>query len=179
MKNKRFILLFLLLPFLMFNKDYLAQQLSVVTVVNGAGTCSGSQILQVAFGQSLSGTSGTQFTAGFWNPVVIGDISTQVYNENPEMVTNYMLAQNYPNPFNPVTKIKYALPFESFVEIKVYNVLGQEIRVLENSVKPVGYYEVIFDCLNLSSGTYIYVINAKAINGKDSFYKVKKLLLIK
>lgn len=80
---------------------------------------------------------------------------------------------NYPNPFNPVTKIKFSLPEDSHVEIKVYDVLGREVAVLLNEEKGAGYHEIKFDANDLPSGVYFYIIKA----GK--FTDVKKIILLK
>ena len=87
--------------------------------------------------------------------------------------TEYALHQNYPNPFNPTTTIRYQLPKESKVVIKIYNILGSEVMELLNENKEPGIYEVEFNASNLSSGTYIYKISA------DNFISVKKMLLVK
>ena len=85
----------------------------------------------------------------------------------------FSLFQNYPNPFNPSTKISYSLPKESFVTLKVYDVLGNEIVTLVNEKKSVGNYEVNFDATKLSSGIYYYKLTA------GNFSQVKKMILIK
>ena len=87
--------------------------------------------------------------------------------------TEFALLQNYPNPFNPSTVITYQLPKASNVELKVYDVLGNEIKTLVNEEKPAGRYEVKFDASNLSSGMYLYVLKAA------EFKSVRKLILIK
>ncbi|MBN1637753.1 MAG: family 10 glycosylhydrolase [Ignavibacteriales bacterium] len=66
------------------------------------------------------------------------------------------LAQNYPNPFNPSTKIKFTIPESGNVKLTVYNLLGQEITTLVNSILTAGHHEVEFNAENLSSGLYIY-----------------------
>jgi photosystem II stability/assembly factor-like uncharacterized protein len=76
------------------------------------------------------------------------------------IVSSFHLFQNYPNPFNPSTKIKFTIPKSSFVNLKVYDVLGREVAILINEVKPVGVYEVEFNASNLSSGLYFYDLNA-------------------
>lgn len=76
--------------------------------------------------------------------------------EDYSIINSYELYQNYPNPFNPVTTIKYSLKNESKVTIKVYNAIGQEVKVLADEVKPAGYYEIQFDASYLASGMYIY-----------------------
>jgi hypothetical protein len=85
----------------------------------------------------------------------------------------FALYQNYPNPFNPSTKIRYQLPVESKVVIKIYNILGSEVMELLNEQKESGIYEVEFNADNLSSGTYVYKISA------DNFVQTKKMVLLK
>jgi len=87
--------------------------------------------------------------------------------------TSFELYQNYPNPFNPTTNIKYALPKESRVRINVFNILGQEVATLVNTVMPAGYHSVDFKANNIPSGMYIYKIET------ESFSQVKKMLLMK
>jgi hypothetical protein len=85
----------------------------------------------------------------------------------------FALRQNYPNPFNPSTTIKYHLPFDTRVTLKVFNIIGQEVATLVNEVQKVGYKSVTFDASSLASGTYFYRLEA------GGFTSVKKLLLIK
>ena len=91
----------------------------------------------------------------------------------------YTLYQNYPNPFNPATKIKFALPFDSRVKISVYNILGELVDVILDEVRTVGYHDIQFNGLNMSSGMYIYTIQAKSVDGKKDFNSVKKMMLVK
>jgi len=91
----------------------------------------------------------------------------------------FKLFQNYPNPFNPATSIKYALPFESYVKIVVYNTVGEKERELVNSVQNAGYHEINFNADSLSSGIYFYSISAISLDGKKNFRSVKKMLLMK
>ncbi len=87
--------------------------------------------------------------------------------------TEFALMQNFPNPFNPTTNIKFALPTESNVSLKIYNILGEEVAALINKVMPAGFHTYNFDATRLSSGMYIYRIEA------GSFVQVKKMLLMK
>lgn len=86
---------------------------------------------------------------------------------------NFELLQNFPNPFNPSTKIEYRISDHSFVSMKVFNILGDEIASLVNEEKPAGIYNVNFDASGLSSGMYLYQLRA------GNFVETKKMLLIK
>ena len=81
------------------------------------------------------------------------------------------LSQNFPNPFNPTTTINYQLPQNCFVTIKVFDMLGKEVSTLVNESKPAGYYEVDFNGGKLTSGVYIYRLQA------GSFTENRKLVL--
>ena len=85
----------------------------------------------------------------------------------------YALEQNYPNPFNPSTKIKYSIPNQSKVIIKVYDILGTEIEILVNEEKLTGTYELTWYAENLPSGVYFYQLQA------GSFVETKKMVLMK
>jgi hypothetical protein len=85
----------------------------------------------------------------------------------------FALAQNYPNPFNPSTVIGYSLPKEMPVKLVVYNLLGQKVRELVNTVQRAGKYEVTLDAHSLASGVYYYRLEA------GQFIQVKKMLLLK
>lgn len=86
---------------------------------------------------------------------------------------NFALEQNFPNPFNPSTTIKFSLPADNFVTLKVYNLLGQEVATLVNENKVAGNYNINFNASNLSSGVYLYRIDS------GNFTSVKKLTLLK
>lgn len=84
----------------------------------------------------------------------------------------YFLSQNYPNPFNPVTKIQYSLQKSSYVTIKVYDILGNEITTLVDDVKQAGNYNIEFIGNNLSSGIYYYRMQSR------NFSETKKFILL-
>ena len=88
-------------------------------------------------------------------------------------VTEYDLSQNYPNPFNPSTTIRYAIPKDGMVTLKIYDILGREIKTLVNEYKTKGLYEVNFDASSLASGMYIYEISS------GDYKASKKMTLIK
>ncbi|MFZ5947635.1 MAG: T9SS type A sorting domain-containing protein [Stygiobacter sp.] len=103
-----------------------------------------------------------------WN-----DLLTPTSVEKNELPTQFELSQNFPNPFNPETKISYTLPKESNVSLKVYDVLGDEVAKLVNEVKQAGVYNVTFNAKNLTSGLYIYKLQA------ENYIQTKKMMLIK
>ena len=90
-----------------------------------------------------------------------------------DLPTEVGLKQNYPNPFNPVTTIRYQLPADMHVELRVYNLLGQEVAILVNEQVSAGTHEVSFDGSRLSSGVYIYRLQAggKAITNRMTLVK--------
>ncbi|MCX6159580.1 MAG: T9SS type A sorting domain-containing protein [Ignavibacteriae bacterium] len=92
---------------------------------------------------------------------------------NDNLPTSYKLSQNYPNPFNPATKINFALPKQGFVTLKVYDIIGREIKTLVNEVKQAGYYTVDFNGSSLASGVYFYRIQS------GDFVMTKRMILIK
>jgi hypothetical protein len=105
-------------------------------------------------------------------------------DEEPLLPTVYALNQNYPNPFNPTTQISYALPKESFVTLRVYNTLGQEVVTLVNEEQKAGYIMATWDGRNnlgytVGSGLYFYRIEARPMDGSNVFTEVKKMMLVK
>jgi 2',3'-cyclic-nucleotide 2'-phosphodiesterase (5'-nucleotidase family)/enterochelin esterase-like enzyme len=90
-----------------------------------------------------------------------------------ELPASFALYQNFPNPFNPSTTIRYALPGDMQVKLEVYNVLGQCIKVLVDEMQRAGYYDVAFDATSLSSGIYLYRIEAGGLT------EVRKLTVLK
>jgi len=90
-----------------------------------------------------------------------------------ELVTTYDLYQNYPNPFNPVTNIKFNLPISSNVTLKVFDILGREIKEIINSNMVAGSHEVQFNSSGLASGIYLYKLEA------GDFVQTRKMILLK
>jgi hypothetical protein len=100
----------------------------------------------------------------------ITSVHDDVINGQPQ---GFYLEQNYPNPFNPTTTISYQITGLSFVTIKIYGVLGNEMGTLINEEKPAGSYEVGFDAKGLPSGIYFYKLQA------GNFVETKKMILLR
>jgi len=103
---------------------------------------------------------------------------TSVSDNKKGIITDFALYQNYPNPFNPYTKIEYEIPKTTRVNLKIYNILGQEIKTLIDYEQQTGNYQIIWDGTNnynihVSSGIYIYKIKA------GNFVQGKKMILLR
>ena len=114
----------------------------------------------------------------FGNVTGIGD------EPSSQTPTTFSLSQNYPNPFNPSTRIEYALPVQSHVSVKIYNLLGQEVASLVDEEQLRGHHAVEWNGRSpsgfpVSSGVYFYRIQARQNNGLQQFMSVKKMLLVK
>ena len=113
--------------------------------------------------------------------IIMGELD-YVQQMSDEILENipstFSLSQNYPNPFNPVTKLDYNLPLRSMVNISIYNVLGQEIKILVNGVKEYGYHSITWNGQDnlgkeMASGVYFARITSQG------FTKTRKMLLVK
>jgi hypothetical protein len=92
---------------------------------------------------------------------MINNTLTVVEHSSSDIPRTFTLFANYPNPFNPSTKIRYAIPQNSLVILKVFDLRGREIVTLVNERKASGNYEVTFDAGNLSSGVYFYQLKTE------------------
>ena len=98
-----------------------------------------------------------------------------VINKNIENAVppEYSLSQNYPNPFNPVTHLEFGISNPGFVSLKIYDMLGRELKTLVNEIKPAGRFKVEFDGSNFASGVYFYRLKA------GEFVQTKSMVLVK
>ncbi|MCH8569563.1 MAG: chitobiase/beta-hexosaminidase C-terminal domain-containing protein [Balneolales bacterium] len=160
---------------------------SYILDINLAGT--GNTVASFTADLSmLGGNTALVLASGFLNPgqgepfgllVVLADgtslmldMDTSLGNDG-EVPVEFALKQNYPNPFNPTTQITYALPEAINVQVEVYNIAGQRVAVLVNGQQSAGVHTVTFDASRLSSGVYLYRIQA------GSFSDVRKMMLVK
>jgi len=86
---------------------------------------------------------------------------------------HFELFQNYPNPFNPSTLIKYSVPENGFVKLSVYNLVGEEVKLLISGQVDAGFYEIEFDATSLPSGIYFYKLQA------GNYVETKKMVLLR
>ena len=99
-------------------------------------------------------------------------------NDNANVAERFMLHQNFPNPFNPLTTLRYDLPEDSFVKIRVFDMSGNEVKTLVNETKGAGFNSVQWNATNnqgepISAGVYLYSIEA------DDFIQTRKMILLK
>jgi hypothetical protein len=119
----------------------------------------------------VTGTSGG--SSSIYTTIKYSQSGTPVLGGESNIPTNYGLDQNYPNPFNPNTVISYKLPVNSFVLLKIYDLLGREVATLVNEERTAGSYGVQWNAERFSSGVYFYKLEA------GSFSQTRKLMLIR
>lgn len=117
-------------------------------------------------------TQSWRTTSDYPIKLVIERTTTDI-DEDKNLISTYSLLQNYPNPFNPNTTISYSIANSEFVELKVYDLLGNQVSSLVNEYKSAGNYSTNFSASGLSSGIYFYRIRS------GNFVQSKKLILLK
>lgn len=127
----------------------------------------------VAFNTSRNTVSFTQNIAGNYFILTAEQTAVSVKHEKGITPENYSLSQNYPNPFNPATQIRYQIPEDGMVTLKVYDLLGREAAVLINENQSAGSYSVRFNADNFPSGIYIYELKA------NGYTESRKMLFLK
>jgi hypothetical protein len=141
-----------------------------------------SSALTVAFAWNSSTAVYAVVKYGYSGNVIFtidhgSDRPLHVQNSENENSKIFVLKQNFPNPFNPVTLIKYSIPVQSLVTLKVYDLLGREVAVLVNGYHEAGNYSASFDGTNFASGIYLYKLTA--VSGVLKYEKIEKMSLIK
>ena len=142
----------------------------VIALVAGLGTDNLKSVTELKKNSRAADTAYLNLVDSLAKPSITGVLPNK---QTSYGIYKYALNQNYPNPFNPSTVISYSISRESYVTIKVYNVLGKEIETLVNENKPAGIYKVKFNGSSLPSGVYFYRIQA------GSFESSRKLILLK
>ncbi|MBE0571999.1 MAG: PQQ-dependent sugar dehydrogenase [Ignavibacteriaceae bacterium] len=104
---------------------------------------------------------------------------TVTSTDNESSLSDYTLEQNYPNPFNPSTVIRYNLPEDSDVTIKIYDAVGREIDSITTGFQQKGYYQKTWNAERLSSGVYLVKMNAKSLSSDKEFSKAIKMIYLK
>jgi hypothetical protein len=107
------------------------------------------------------------------NYIKVNIAGTVGVSDNNYIPSTYSLSQNYPNPFNPTTTIKFDLPVDGLITLEIYDILGRKISTLINEHRQAGSYEQVFDASSISSGVYLYKLQA------GTFTSSKKLILLK
>ena len=102
------------------------------------------------------------------------DSPTAIRDRGERLPTEFKLNKNYPNPFNPVTVISYQLPVISNVDLKIFNLLGQQVATLVSEKQPAGEYKVEWKANGFASGVYYYRLKTD-----EGFVKTRKLVVIK
>jgi hypothetical protein len=102
-----------------------------------------------------------------------GYSETFSFTTSKNIPQTYSLKHNFPNPFNPSTNIVYDIPSDGLVVLKVYDILGKEVKTLVNKYQKAGEYQVSFDASNLASGIYLYRLTS------GSFSQTRKMILEK
>lgn len=99
--------------------------------------------------------------------------------DNSNIPSDYMLLQNYPNPFNPTTNITFILPRESYVQLSVFNMVGEEVAQILNGYRDSGQYRVTFNSAELTSGIYLLKMIAVSVISGNQFVDIKKMVVLK
>ncbi|MDP4197068.1 MAG: T9SS type A sorting domain-containing protein [Bacteroidota bacterium] len=114
--------------------------------------------------------------AGTWEAGIfsrkLSDMIISVNNDKKTVPESYLLSQNYPNPFNPSTVINYAIPKTSKVSLRVYDLMGRQVALLVDDIKPAGKYSATFNS-TLASGVYYYTLKA------GEYIQSKKMIVVK
>jgi hypothetical protein len=140
-----------------------------------------TSVFRVPMGVQVSANDELYITSMASSEIKIYSIlsPTKVPPESNELPKQYAVGQNYPNPFNPSTEIKYSLPTESFVTLKIFDITGREVTTLLSEQKLAGTYKIIWNGKNksgndVSSGIYFYHFQAD-----DKFSQTNKMLFLK
>ena len=155
--------------------------LGITTTRQYFGVYVGGNSYSVAYGIGLiSATDGGFIDIPDYTTLLYAQINGNEYGtfvnvkkDEPPQPNEFSLEQNYPNPFNPSTTIRYSLSKACFISLKVYNILGQELKTIISGQQFAGRYEILFDARNLPSGVYFYKLQT------DNQTDIKAMVLTK
>ena len=155
-----------------YTKNFLQKYNSLAYQVNTEAI--GTMNVKLRLVADHSGDANYLINNSFVEDEIIAKKGFKVINlKNELQIKDYALAQNYPNPFNPVTTITYQLPKSGSVTLKIFDILGNEVKTLVNEQKEMGRYTVQFDASSLASGMYVYQLRA------NDYTSTKKMMLLK
>ncbi len=144
----------------------------IIAFVEGAGTS--TETKEYSYTDDVEFKGGESFFYRLKQVDLDGTVQySSIVEAEFDIPKDFVLQQNYPNPFNPSTTIKFAVPKTSHVNIKIYDLTGQEVSTLVNEMKDAGTYEIKFDARTLASGIYLYRMVA------DNFSSVRKFNVLK
>ncbi len=143
-----------------------------------------SELMAVKYNNSIYAFGGKDDSGEPVNQVERLDLVTSIENEKTFEPNDFILYSNYPNPFNPSTLINFYLPSQSFVQLKIFNLAGEEILELVNEEMNEGTHQVLFDVSGenlpqLSSGVYFYRLMAFNFSNQNTYINTRKMSLLK
>ncbi len=106
--------------------------------------------------------------------VFVYKVPDNITTDKGNLPEKFSLSQNYPNPFNPTTVIQYQLPAPGYIDLSIYNILGQKVSTLVSEKQPAGYYKVQWDATGFTSGMYLYKLETQR-----GFIQTRKFILLK
>lgn len=146
-------------------------------VVTFSYTAPGFVTADTIWATGLATNSNGQVNGDIWNWAPSKRINVKssigITPISSNVPSNYNLSQNYPNPFNPVTKINFEIPKQGFVTLRIFDLLGREVKTLVNETATAGSYSVDFNATEFSSGVYFYKLTV------NDFVDTKRMTLIK
>ena len=147
--------------------------------IEADGTGSSLELENPSFDNALAGN--WKASIGHGTPGKINSTFVTAVNKHTEKTVpeNFSLMQNFPNPFNPLTNIRFEIPEQSFVQVIIFNVIGQEVaKITEGKFEP-GTYSFKWDGSSFTSGIYFIKMDAQANEDGKNFTAVKKMILLK